>query len=123
MEIQWKLPDWGVGTCVFHKTSSKSPWSKQEDETLLLLYPLGEVRSMLEALPIRSWNSIQERASALGIRRLLGRKLAMASVQASGVPIHISLEDWNYGQEHSLSFEGKNWLSTEILHSGHLTMC
>jgi Resolvase, N terminal domain len=108
MHIVWKLPDWGIDEGHIRKTSSKSPWTPEEDAILRRLYPQGEVMAMLEAMPIRNWAGIQERGAEIGIRRTLDRSSCMASVQASGIPIKISLEDWQYAQEHGLSASGKN---------------
>ena len=47
----------------------KHPWTKKEDDTLRMLYPIASKEEILKNLPIRSWKTILQRAKSFKIRR------------------------------------------------------
>lgn len=108
MEIEWKFPQWGIDTGHLRKLTSKAAWTTDEDSVLAQLYPTGEVMDILQALPIRNWKGIIERAIELGIRRELSHRASMDTIKRAGIPFKVSFDDWEYARSNGLSSESKN---------------
>jgi hypothetical protein len=69
MEIRWKRPDWEIDSCFFRCTSNREVWTAGEDEIVSTLYPTEKARSILEALPDKTWSAIEHRAVKLGVSK------------------------------------------------------
>jgi hypothetical protein len=107
MEIEWKFPEWGIDIGHIRKLSSKTPWTEEEDQELIKLYPTGEMIDLLRVFPNRNWNGIIERAMRLHLKRELSRHARNIGVKEAGIPFTIALDDYEYALAHGLSFNGK----------------
>jgi len=72
MKITWINPEWGIDTGYLWDKGRKGAnpiFSEAEIETLKTLYPTGTQREVLEALPMRTWQSLMSINQKLKIPR------------------------------------------------------
>ncbi len=70
VEITWDYGNWGRDSAFFYRESSGSKeWNDEELTLLAALYPTTPQREMLEALPLRTWNTIRQQVHKKGIKR------------------------------------------------------
>jgi hypothetical protein len=62
-------------------------WTNEEDEYIRSNYPEGAKLTMLEALPIRTWNMIYQRAQTLGVYRKINK--------SNDIPQNVTMQDLN----------------------------
>jgi hypothetical protein len=63
LDVTFSEPINRAMTLYLYRThGAKQAWTKEEDSTLLSLYPQAGKQALMEALPLRSWESIQQRA-------------------------------------------------------------
>jgi DNA invertase Pin-like site-specific DNA recombinase len=70
LQVVWKVKEWGVQHTYIDRGNGNKLWSREEEEILYSLYPTAPTKEdMLQALPTRTWEGIEKRASVLRIRR------------------------------------------------------
>ncbi len=70
LAIEWRHPAWNNETLyIFRSRGSKSPWTAEERTLLKTCYETTDREELLTMLPDKSWNSILQEASALGLTR------------------------------------------------------
>lgn len=100
LHIIWKDKERGSDLAYIYRTKGATPeWAEEEHQTLVDLYPSAPQTAILEQLPKRSWRSIVTRASKMNILRIGHIR------KDSLIPEALSLEDWQFMQEHNISYE------------------
>lgn len=70
LTVRWRAPFSQTDTCYIYRTDAgRQHWSNADKQVLRNLYPEADRLDILKALPKRSWQSMKERASELGIER------------------------------------------------------
>jgi DNA invertase Pin-like site-specific DNA recombinase len=96
MNIEWKEFPEDVGI-ISRRHPSSTHWVPEEDQILTEMYPTAATRDILQALPHRSWTSIQTRASKLDITRLVKKELVLSK--------YMSMEDLAVMERYDISKE------------------
>jgi len=111
MTIYWRDPQWGEDSCTIWRKKGPLPtWKAEEDVILRANYYNEPQEAILTALPRRSWQSVMQRASQLGIHR------EVSTYNTCTIPKNITFTDWHFIQENEISMEA---LSKDILWYWH----
>lgn len=100
LTILWVHPEWGEETFyVYRQNGGKSkPWTDGENALLREHYPTTERDTVLTLFPTRSWFSINNQASELGIKR------EKRTMEKPSIPNALALSDWQFMQEHGIDY-------------------
>ena len=90
----WRDPAWGEDTLICYRGGYPAiQWSDEEDEILRAHYATSTQTEMMRLLPVRSYSSIQNRASYYHIRK------AHPTDNTENLPYRFSLQDYTVMQE------------------------
>jgi len=99
MVIVWRDPAWGEDTLICFRSGNPAiQWSDEEDAILRAHYPTTTRDEIMRLLPMRSYASIQSRASFYTIRK-------MRTHNTEHLPYGLSLQDYTVMQEIGMSLE------------------
>jgi hypothetical protein len=70
LRIVWKVKEWGIHEAYLDRGNGSKSWSSEEEKVLYSLYPTAPTKEeILQAIPARTWESIEKHAIVLKIRR------------------------------------------------------
>ncbi len=96
--ISWAHPGWGADTLyIFRKHGASPYWTQPERELIRQHYPQTAREELLRMLPEKTWDSIKKEAMGKHIKRTIAT--------ASPIPENLSWSDWQFMQEHNISYE------------------
>ncbi len=99
--IQWRDPMWEIDQAVCYRTNKASvDWTAQEKAVLQEQYPDAPWKTLIEALPRRSFVAIKDQAT-----RELGLQSYQPKVWDVAMPKNICWEDWHFMQQYGISAE------------------
>jgi DNA invertase Pin-like site-specific DNA recombinase len=99
LTIVWRTPIWGTDTALLWRPCGRAPvWTEEEKAIIKTHYPKTSQEELLHLLPLRSWQSINQKAYRMGIPR---EKRSSLETGMDG----LSLDDRKVMQHYGLTLE------------------
>jgi hypothetical protein len=70
LTIVWRTPIWGTETAILWRPCGRAPvWTEEEKAILRNRYATAPQEELLQLLPLRTWQSIYQKAARIGLER------------------------------------------------------